>query len=132
VSSSRFFVHFSGENFGENSAEIFHLKKCWGKLEFYAKKVLKNSFAKKFRRKFHGKSLSTENHFPRKKCTNNSPQVELTGMECSSAMARSERTARSRTMVSSTVARDSRGGRRQLKEGGDKFQGCERYCFGAL
>jgi hypothetical protein len=55
---SIFRTFFSGENFGENSAENFP-PKMLGKMEFSAEKVLKNRFSKKFRGK---------------KCTKNRPQ----------------------------------------------------------
>jgi hypothetical protein len=45
---------FSGENFGENSAENFS-PKCWEKMEFSEEKVLKNHFYKKFHGMFRGK-----------------------------------------------------------------------------
>jgi hypothetical protein len=46
---------FSGENFGENSAENFPPKNVGKKWNFPRKKVLKNRFSKKFRGIFRGK-----------------------------------------------------------------------------
>jgi hypothetical protein len=54
---SIFRTFFSGENFGENSAEIFP-QKCWEKMEFSAEKVFKICFSKKFRGIFRGKWFS--------------------------------------------------------------------------
>jgi hypothetical protein len=56
ITSGRFFVHFSGENFGENSAENFP-QKMLGKREFSAEKVLKNSYFQEIPRNFPRKKM---------------------------------------------------------------------------
>jgi hypothetical protein len=60
VTRGRFFVHFFWGRFQGKFRGKFSSKKCWGKLEISAEKVLKNRFPKKFLGKFHGKSLSAE------------------------------------------------------------------------
>jgi hypothetical protein len=66
-----FRTFFSGENFGENSAEIFPLKNVGENWNFLRKKF-QNIVSPK-----NSEENSAENHFPRKKCTKNRPQVTL-------------------------------------------------------
>jgi hypothetical protein len=69
-SRGRFFVHFSGENFGENSAENFPPKNV-GKNGIFRGKSFEKSFFQEIPGNFLQKVI-----FRRKKCTKNWPLVD--------------------------------------------------------
>jgi hypothetical protein len=66
----RFFVHFSGENFGENSAENFPPKNVGKKNGIFCGKSFKKSFFQEIPRNFQRKVI-----FRGKKCTKNLPHL---------------------------------------------------------
>jgi hypothetical protein len=67
----RFFVHFSGENFGENSAEKFSPTNV-GKSGIFRRKTFEKSFFQEIQWNFPRKVI-----FRGKKCTKNRPQISF-------------------------------------------------------